>query len=80
MEKEGLEYEWLKPIMKQTFENVLKYDPYDLQTGPGIRKDEKTINEHVKLIKDETYSQVYLKITESIIKTYNFLKGKYIYV
>ena len=73
LEKNGLKYEMLLPILKQTF-SKLTDKPYNFtQTGPATRGDKKTISSHKNLLKESSPEllKMYTVITESIIKKYN---------
>ncbi|MGE3973365.1 MAG: DUF2520 domain-containing protein [Bdellovibrionales bacterium] len=50
--------EALKPILEQTFINLLK-DPYKNLTGPIARGDTKTIKANLEALRDDPYYDVY---------------------
>jgi len=52
LDKEQLSIEMLQPIIRQTIDNALKRNPYEMQTGPAIRDDAQTISRHMKLLKE----------------------------
>lgn len=67
-DSEDLEFDLLKPIIKETFKKALAVEnPADIQTGPAIRNDEITINRHLDYLKeDENLVEIYEVLTESI--------------
>ncbi len=62
-----LPFSVLLPIIEQTFDRIKHAAPKNLQTGPAIRKDTNTIEEHIALLNGHPqWQQVYKAITESI--------------
>ncbi|MDW7695720.1 Rossmann-like and DUF2520 domain-containing protein [Flammeovirgaceae bacterium SG7u.111] len=67
----GQDLELLKPLVAAMLEKALKNGPAGSQTGPAIRGDQETINEHLTLLKNNApYSKLYMLITRSIIDFY----------
>lgn len=68
LEKEGLEFSLLKPLIEETLAKALTVtDPATVQTGPAIRGDEHTIQQHLRYLKDNPLQQkLYKLLTESI--------------
>ncbi|MEI6817923.1 MAG: Rossmann-like and DUF2520 domain-containing protein [Bacteroidota bacterium] len=63
----GLEFDVLKPLIKETADKVMTLDPAAVQTGPAQRKDVKTIKKHFDLLKNfPAYQNIYEQLTESI--------------
>jgi predicted short-subunit dehydrogenase-like oxidoreductase (DUF2520 family) len=63
----GLDFEILKPLIQETTDKVMKNNPADMQTGPASRKDDKTIQKHIELLKDfPEYKRIYELLSESI--------------
>ncbi|MBC7553181.1 MAG: DUF2520 domain-containing protein [Taibaiella sp.] len=57
----------LQPLITQTFERVKHASPATIQTGPAIRKDEATIEQHLKLLEAQpALYKVYEAMTNSI--------------
>jgi predicted short-subunit dehydrogenase-like oxidoreductase (DUF2520 family) len=65
-----LNFNLLKPLMKETVEKAIADSPYKIQTGPAKRNDQKTIEKHLSLIEDEKLKQLYMLFTQSIQNTY----------
>lgn len=57
----------LMPLIKETVEKIDRLTPEEAQTGPAIRNDEKTIQNHLTLLND-SQKELYKAITESIQK------------
>lgn len=69
VESKGLDFEILKPLIKETAQKINNMLPLETQTGPATREDYEVINSHQELLKeDKTYSDIYKILTESIIK------------
>ncbi|MEZ5082754.1 MAG: Rossmann-like and DUF2520 domain-containing protein [Bacteroidales bacterium] len=47
-----LEFDLLKPLIRETAEKVQTINPVDAQTGPAIRGDRKIMEQHLELLKD----------------------------
>ena len=72
---EGLEFDLLRPIIRETFRKGLAADnPADVQTGPARRGDQTTINRHLDFLSTRPqFYEVYQVLTESIQRRYNSL-------
>ena len=64
--KNDLSFNLLKPMIRETFEKIETLSPEDAQTGPAIRRDEKTIIKHLKLIKSPYLKSIYKLFTSAI--------------
>ena len=64
--KNDLSFNLLKPMIRETFEKIETLSPQDAQTGPAIRRDEKTIKKHLKLIKSPYLKSIYKLFTSAI--------------
>lgn len=63
----NIPFEILHPLIFETAEKIKLLEPKDAQTGPAIRHDSITINNHLNLI-STAYKDIYKQLTESIIK------------
>lgn len=65
---EDLEFDLLKPLIKETFQKALAAEhPADVQTGPAVRGDRSTMNNHLIYLKDRTdLFEIYEIMSESI--------------
>jgi predicted short-subunit dehydrogenase-like oxidoreductase (DUF2520 family) len=59
----------LLPLIEETVNKIKTNSPKDVQTGPAIRGDKKTIGKHLKLLKNQKdYRKIYKILTEEITK------------
>jgi predicted short-subunit dehydrogenase-like oxidoreductase (DUF2520 family) len=67
--QEGLQFELLKPLVRETFEKALEVaDPAAVQTGPAIREDYQVIHAHLDYLQHTPHWQaLYKLITDSIV-------------
>jgi predicted short-subunit dehydrogenase-like oxidoreductase (DUF2520 family) len=71
MRENGLELDLLRPLIRETFAKIMETDPKIAQTGPAMRGDLRTINEHLSLLKDHPEMQkIYTFVSESIAEVY----------
>ena len=62
-------FDLLKPLIKQTAENIEYSDLFSLQTGPAVREDSGIMEAHQALLQDhELYKEIYDLISKSIIQ------------
>lgn len=65
----GLPFEILKPLILETFSKAILSGPRDSQTGPAVRRDQKTIEKHLYLLADHPQlTAIYKAITNSIVE------------
>lgn len=68
----GLDFEYIKPLIKETAHKALNGNPIDLQTGPAKRNDRQTIEKHLQMLRDNTeWQQLYRAISQNIVKMYS---------
>ena len=69
LRNENLDFEYLKPILKQTSENaILSENLFELQTGPAKRDDQAIIETHLEMLKSNLpFQELYQKMTELIL-------------
>lgn len=69
LDREGLEFSLLEPLIIETIEKALEFDPDKVQTGPAARRDKQLINDQFKYLKKYPELQkIYKSLTESILK------------
>jgi predicted short-subunit dehydrogenase-like oxidoreductase (DUF2520 family) len=67
LERNGLSFEILKPLIHETVRKIQNHDPLNVQTGPAIRHDEHTIKKHLDFLKDDhQFAEIYSALTEDI--------------
>jgi predicted short-subunit dehydrogenase-like oxidoreductase (DUF2520 family) len=69
---QGLPFEILKPLIFNFIQNLEEHSPSEIQTGPAVRGDFKTIEKHMQLLGDDQRLQkIYEILTQSIIEKAN---------
>lgn len=69
MEREGLSFDLLQPLVEETIHKIKLDHPARTQTGPAKRNDTEVIQEHLKMLdKHPDYAAIYSAISESIRK------------
>lgn len=63
-------FEILHALITETSRKATENSPKDVQTGPAIRNDEKTLASHLNQLTNEKYSEIYKLLTQSIQTTY----------
>lgn len=64
---EGLDFDLLKPLIRETAGRIETIAPSDAQTGPATRHEEATINKHLGLLQSyPQLKQLYNLFTQSI--------------
>lgn len=67
LESANLSFDILKPLIEETAKKIKNTSPVETQTGPAVRDDKKTINNHLKMLSDnKEYQQLYKIISKSI--------------
>ncbi|ASB50213.1 Rossmann-like and DUF2520 domain-containing protein [Alkalitalea saponilacus] len=71
LEKQGMEFSLLEPLISETTRKALSIKPVHAQTGPARRNDKQVIQLHQESLNGETFHHdIYALISESIIRTY----------
>jgi predicted short-subunit dehydrogenase-like oxidoreductase (DUF2520 family) len=66
-----LDFNLLKPLITETINKSLEIGPQNAQTGPAIREDTETLENHMQYLEsNEDYAAIYRLITQNIIDTY----------
>ena len=68
--KNEVPFEILQPLLIETFAKLQNTSAYDAQTGPARRNDSLTIANHLAMLDNNNYKEIYEIITNSIINTY----------
>jgi len=61
-----LDFNLLKPLLTETANKIKNRSPSQVQTGPAMRNDSKTIEKHLKLLEGSDYKELYKQLTNSI--------------
>ncbi len=68
----GITFDILKPMIDAHIEGIHNTSPVQLQTGPAIRSDNNTINQHLELLHSQPeLMNLYRMLTESIQKLHH---------
>ncbi|MFD0748860.1 Rossmann-like and DUF2520 domain-containing protein [Mucilaginibacter calamicampi] len=69
LDAKGLDFELLRPLILETAQKVLERLPAQVQTGPAVRNDTGTMNDHLKLLAETPHLQdIYTMLSQGIIK------------
>ena len=72
VEKNGLSFDMLGPLIEETVKKAIANHPSKSQTGPAKRGDQKTIEKHLRMLKkDPKLASLYKQFSESIYDYYN---------
>lgn len=64
-----LDFNLLRPLIMETAEKVMVQEPGNVQTGPAVRHDVKTMDAHLSLITGNTgLQEIYQLLSQGIIK------------
>ncbi|MBV8390863.1 MAG: DUF2520 domain-containing protein [Mucilaginibacter sp.] len=67
-----LPFDLLRPLILETAEKVQEHLPADVQTGPAVRNDEKTMASHLEQLQENIdLQQIYKLLSQGIIKMDN---------
>lgn len=69
LEEENIPFNIMHSLISETINKALENDPKEMQTGPAIRRDVKTIQSHLRHLDEQPEKkQLYKLISESILK------------
>ena len=66
--KNQIPFEIFYPLIKETYQKALIMGTKNAQTGPALRRDQKTIDKHLDLLEEQDIKKLYLNLTISIQK------------
>ena len=66
LSENDMNFDLLKPLIKETARKIEHLNPESAQTGPAKRNDIKTIENHLHLLKDSPYKDLYEEMTKAI--------------
>jgi len=70
MRRQGLDFEMLKPLIIETISKSLQLGAKAAQTGPAIREDYETLEDHHRFLNyNEEIAEIYRLISQDIIDT-----------
>lgn len=69
--EKNIDFSLLHPIINSTLHNAQQKDPFTMQTGPAIRGDNDTIDNHLAILQQQPkLKEIYKTFTSSIQKTH----------
>lgn len=68
LEEHHLNFDLLKPLIKETINKLDFLDPIDAQTGPAVRGDKDIVDKHINSISRPETKQIYQLFSELIEK------------
>ena len=72
MKENQLQFDVLKPLLRETADKIMKYSPFVSQTGPAVRGDTFIMEKHRDILKDhKDILDIYNAISDSIVKTHS---------
>jgi len=67
LEDSGFLFDIIQPLVAETADKVMTLKPYDAQTGPAVRMDEKTIAKHLSMLNSRPdLKKIYKLLTNDI--------------
>lgn len=70
LESENLDFNHLKPLLKETAKKLDTQDPLAIQTGPARRNDQEIIQEQIDALENPIQKELYRLFSKSIHQTY----------
>ena len=71
MERQGLDPQWLEPLIAETINKGLDSGPENAQTGPARRGDLRILQKHAEFLKkDKILREIYTIISQHILDKY----------
>ena len=68
-EKEGVDFKMIVPLLEETVKRLVTASAAATQTGPAIRRDEKTIGKHLEMLaNDPVLKRFYEMFSEAIMR------------
>lgn len=66
-----LDFQWLKPLLAETFNKSLTLGPEAAQTGPAKRGDLEILDRHLEFLRqDEGLAEIYRVVSQDILDRY----------
>ena len=72
LKKNKLDFDLIRPLILETAQKVQNSLPAEVQTGPAVRNDQNTMNNHLQLLDQEPgLKAIYQLLSQEIIKNAN---------
>lgn len=70
LEKEDIPFEIIQPLIAETADKLKELHPYDAQTGPALRNDQKTTEDHLNYLNETPdYQEIYKLLSHQITQS-----------
>lgn len=70
LSKNNIDFSLLQPLIQETLQKTTKGNPFQFQTGPAVRNDQKTLQMHLEMLEGfPVYEKLYEELTTAIQKT-----------
>jgi predicted short-subunit dehydrogenase-like oxidoreductase (DUF2520 family) len=66
LEEQNVDFDIIRPLIKETANKAIEFQPMSVQTGPAIRNDDEIIQKHLSLLQSEDKKKIYNLIAEYI--------------
>lgn len=68
LEQNALDFDLIKPLIKETADKIQLHDPSEVQTGPAIRKDMAILEDHMKFLKaNKEWQDIYKLLSDRLV-------------
>lgn len=68
LEQNALDFDLIKPLIKETADKIQLYDPSEVQTGPAIRKDMAILKDHMNFLKaNKEWQDIYKILSDRLV-------------
>ena len=64
--EQGLPFDALRPLIRETAAKIETLSPIDAQTGPAVRYDENVMQKHIALLRDPETQKIYRLLSDDI--------------
>lgn len=68
LKEKGIDWKLITPLIVNTAQKVISLSPKSVQTGPAKRRDNNTINHHLKHLNNCEQKEIYQLLTQYIIQ------------
>ncbi|OOQ61051.1 Rossmann-like and DUF2520 domain-containing protein [Mucilaginibacter pedocola] len=76
LKESNMPFDMLRPLIAETADKIKAHSPTTVQTGPAVRKDERTMQAHLQMLEGkEALQEIYLLLSQDIIKNSNAGNG-----
>ncbi len=68
LEQNGMDFDLIRPLIAETAEKIQEKMPADVQTGPAVRGDNKTMEKHLEALREHPqWQELYRLLSQSIV-------------